>query len=93
MKATLADVDNQLRFAEPAGMAAPCRRQLMERIPSRMDPLGGFTPQVERFPVGGVSSRCDKAVYKQNPTGSFVNSAPLPLPSRVLTGVFSPGLV
>lgn len=85
------EVDNHLRFAEPASLAGPCRRQLMENVTSRLDLVGGFVPKVEDFQVGGMSSRCNKLQYRTNPTNAFVNCAPVPPPSTILQGVFPPG--
>lgn len=69
-----------------------CRRTLMEHVPaSRPDYLGGFVPRVEPMQPGGVSTRCNRLLYKSNPGNCFAAAGPLPPQAVYSTGRYSPG--
>lgn len=87
--ANVLDVDTQLKYSEPSSLGF-CRRSLMEDVSDRFDILGHFVPRVEAFQPGGIPSRCNKLAYKANPTNAFINAAPVPPPSTIMTGVFKP---
>lgn len=67
-----------------------CRRALMDHVPGSRPDFVNFTPRVEPFVPGGVSTRCNKLVYRCNLSNQFQAAGPVPPAATYQTGVFSP---